>query len=144
MNSSNNVDVVVFSVFEHGYKQCSDDPMGTYIAPVPVFLDGYLRQFAQEEYDQGFDDYVTPDSAQYIDCVAQEVSGRYLYFQIGCTDGTSQSLSVNIYTDNTCTTRFLEDGYDDSAVDVSDIQVGTYGESVKCFFILQANMWLLS
>ena len=80
---SNNVDVVVFSVFEHGYKQCSDDPMGTYIAPVPVFLNGYLKQYAQEEYDQGFDDYVTPDSAQYLDCVQQEVSGRYLYFQIG-------------------------------------------------------------
>lgn len=119
----NNVDVVVFSVFEHGYKQCSDDPMGTYIAPVPVFLNGYLQQFAQEEYDQGYDDYVTPDSAQYLDCVQQQVSGRNLYFQIGCTDGTSQSLSVNIYTENTCTERFLEDGYDDSAIDVSDLQI---------------------
>jgi hypothetical protein len=111
------VDVIVFSVFEHGYKQCSDDPMGTYITPVATFLNGYLQQFAQEEYDQGLDDYVTPDAAQYTDCVAQEVSGRY-------SDGTSQSLSINIYTDNTCTTRFLEDGYDDSAVDASEIQVG--------------------
>jgi hypothetical protein len=121
---SNDVDVIVFSVFEHGYKQCSDDPMGTYITPVATFLNGYLQQFAQEEYDQGLDDYVTPDAAQYTDCVAQEVSGRYLYFQVGCSDGTSQSLSINIYTDNTCTTRFLEDGYDDSAVDASEIQVG--------------------
>lgn len=120
----NNVDVVVFSVFENGYKQCSDDPMGTYIAPVPIFLDGYLQQFAQEEYDQGIDDYVTPDSAQYTDCVQQEVSGKYFWFQIGCTDGTSQALSVNIYTDNTCTTRAEDDdGADDSAVDVSDIQI---------------------
>lgn len=118
--------MVVFSVFEHGYKQCSDDPMGTYIAPVPLFLNGYLQNYAQEEYDQGYDDYVTPDSAQYLDCVQQQVSGRNLYFQIGCTDGTSQSLSVNIYTDNTCTTRFAEDGFDDANIDVSDIQVSPH------------------
>lgn len=123
---SNGIDVIVFSVFEHGYKQCSDDPMGTYIAPVPLFLEGYLQQLSQEKYDEGYDDYVTPDSAQYTACIPQQVSGRDLYFQIGCTDGTSQSLSVNIYTDNTCTTRSLQDGYDDSAIDVSDIQVSFF------------------
>jgi len=123
--NSNNVDVVVFSVFEHGYKQCSDDPMGTYITPVNIFLNGYLQSYAQEEYDQGYDDYVTPDSAMYLDCVQQQVSGKNYWFQIGCTDGTSQSLSVNIYSDNTCTTRSVVDGMDDSAIDVSDIQVCT-------------------
>ena len=97
--------------------------MGTYIAPVPDFLTGYLKQYAQSEYDQGYDDWVWPDSAQYTDCVQQSVSGKNYWFQIGCTDGTSQSLSVNIYNDNTCTTRSFVDGMDDSAIDVSDIQV---------------------
>lgn len=117
------MDVVVFSVFEHGYKQCSDDPVGTYIAPVPLFLEGYLQQLQQEKYDEGYDDYTTPDVSQYTDCIQQEVSGRNLWFQVGCTDGTSQSLSINIYSDNTCTTRSLENGYDDSAIDASEIQV---------------------
>ena len=132
------MDVVVFSVFEHGYKQCSDDPMGTYIAPVPVFLNGYLQQFAQEQADEGVDDYVTPDAAQYTDCIQQQVSGKNYWFQVGCTDGTSQALSVNIYSDNTCTTRALEDGMDDSAIDTSEIQVSECKSIISFSFVSSA------
>jgi hypothetical protein len=52
-----------------------------------------------------------------------EVEKQIIYVQLGCEDGTSQSIAVNIYTDNTCETRDVTDGYDDSNIDVSDIQV---------------------
>jgi hypothetical protein len=122
---SNDVDVIVFSVHEHGYqKNCGDDPIGTYIAPVPYFLDGYIRELATEAEDQGYD-YEAPDVAQYIQCTAFAIDGVQYYFQFGCADGTSQALAVNIYTEETCTTRSDEvDGWDDSTLDVSGVKVG--------------------
>jgi len=119
----NDVDVIVFSVFDHAYKQCSDDAIGTYIAPVPQFLDGYMEQYEQTQYDQGYDDYQIPDAAAYTSCTQQEINGVNYYFQVGCSDGTSQALAINIYEDNTCTTRSVVDGYDDSNVDTSGIQI---------------------
>jgi len=120
---SNDVDVIVFSVHDHQYQQCSDEPIGTYIAPVPVFLEGYLAQYAQAMEDKGNDDYVAPDAAQYTACTAFQSRNTYYYFQIGCADGTSQELAVNIYSDNTCTTRSQVDGIDDANIDVSKIQL---------------------
>ena len=122
-NSSNDVDVIVFSVFEHGYKQCSDEPMGTYIVPVPIFLKAYLEQKYQNMQDLGNDDYAIPDASAYSECQSQVIQNQEYYLQMGCTDGTSQSLSVNIYSDNTCTSRDLENGLDDSNLDVSEVQV---------------------
>lgn len=119
----NDVDVIVFSVYEHAYKQCSDDPMGTYIAPVPEFLGGYLSYYMQLEQDKGYDDYELPDAAQYTTCTLQVIQNQNYYLKMGCTDGTSQGLSVNIYSDNTCTTRSKVNGYDDANIDVSEIQI---------------------
>mmetsp|Transcript_28947 Transcript_28947/g.42664 ORF Transcript_28947/g.42664 Transcript_28947/m.42664 type:complete len:419 (+) Transcript_28947:138-1394(+) len=116
----NNVDVIVFSVFEHGYKQCSDEPIGTYITPVGYFVDAYLNHIASQYADKGNDDWAAPDVAQYTQC--QMYNNQY-YVQLGCTDGTSQSLSVNIFSDNTCETRDVQDGFDDANIDVSDLQV---------------------
>lgn len=48
------------------------------------------------------------------------------YLQLGCADGTSQAVAVNIYSDNTCETRDVQDGYDDANIDVSEIQVGIF------------------
>jgi len=122
---SNDQDVIVFSMHEHGYqKQCTDDPTGTYIAPVPYFLDGYLKDIAQEMEDQGYE-YQAPDVAQYIECTPFVIENVQYYFQVGCADGTSQALAVNIYEDNACTTRSVVDGFDDSNIDVSSIQVRT-------------------
>eukprot|EP00957_Ditylum_brightwellii_P001949 150088-Ditylum_brightwellii.AAC.1 len=67
-NDSNNVDVIVFSVFEHGYKQCSDEPIGTYITPVGYFVDAYLNHIASQYADKGNDDWAAPDVAQYTQC----------------------------------------------------------------------------
>jgi hypothetical protein len=108
---------------ENSYKQCGDDPIGTYITTVPNFLEGYLQYYTQIQTDKGYDDYELPDAAQYAYCTQTEVNGVVYWLQMGCSDGTSQSIAVNIYSDNTCTTRSSVDGYDDANIDVSEIQV---------------------
>lgn len=120
---SNDVDMIVFSVHDHSYRQCSDTPIGTYIVPVPTFVNAYLQQAYQNEQDKGNDDYAMPDNVAYTSCTQQAVQDNLYYLQLGCTDGTTQSLSVNIYKDETCSTRDTVDGFDDSNIDVSDIQV---------------------
>ena len=122
---SNDVDVIVWSMFSKSYNQCSDEPMGTYITPVPTFVAAYINQLDSNNQDQGYDDYVAPDAATYIDCTQVVIQNKEYYLQLGCTDGTSQSISVNIYQDNTCETRSTVDGYDDSNIDVSEIKVST-------------------
>ncbi|KAG7341779.1 hypothetical protein IV203_006871 [Nitzschia inconspicua] len=119
----NNVDVIVFSVHAQGYKQCTDDPVGTYITPVPNFLQGYLQYYLQIQADKGNEDYELPDAANYAYCTRTVIQNEEYWLQIGCSDGTTQGLSVNIYSDNTCTTRSVVDGYDDANIDVSEIQL---------------------
>jgi hypothetical protein len=115
--------MIVFSLFENSGKQCADQPMGTYITPVPNFMAGYLENIQQAKEDQGYDDWEAPDVAQYIECTAFEIENQQFYFQLGCADGTSQALAVNIYSDNTCTNRSIVQGYDDSNIDVSALKV---------------------
>lgn len=115
--------MIVFSVHAQGYKQCTDDPVGTYITPVPNFLQGYLQYYLQIQEDKGNEGYELPDAANYAYCTRAVIQNQEYWLQIGCTDGTTQSLSVNIYSDNTCTTRSVVEGYDDANIDVSEIQV---------------------
>jgi hypothetical protein len=115
--------VVVFSVHEHGYKQCSDEPVGTYMTPVPTFMEGYLKYYLQIQEDKGYDDYELPDAANYAYCTRVVKNNQEYWLQLGCSDSTSQQIAVNIYSDNTCTTRSSVDGSDDANVDVSGIQV---------------------
>ena len=111
-------------MYEHGYKQCSDTPLGTYIAPVPSFVEGYLSQKANIEADRGNNDYTAPDAAQYVGCTRQVIQNKEYWLQVGCADGTTQKLAVNIYTDNTCQTKDTSaDGTDDANIDISDLQV---------------------
>lgn len=124
MCSSNNVDVIVFSIFDNQYNQCSDKPVGTYYVPVPKFVQAYTNQKSQDMYDQGID-YELPDVAQYIYCTPFEIQGQYKYFQVGCADDSLTSLAVNIYEDKDCTTRSQVDGNDDSVIDVSEIHVSS-------------------
>lgn len=137
--NSNNVDVIVFSVHPRGsQKQCADDPMGTYIAPVPYFMNGYLQEIAMEMNDQGYE-YQVPSAAQFIACTPYQFNGQQYYFQLGCADGTTQALAVNIYSDNTCTTRSLVDGYDDSNIDVSSLQVRSFRTRVDACVSSQSS-----
>ena len=121
-NSSNNKDVILFQVFENGYNHCTDDALGTYITSVPEYMLGYLAQKEQDTEDQGYE-YGEPEVAQYAYCTPFEIENQMFYFQLGCADDTTEKLAVNIYTDNTCTTRSTVDGYDDSNIDVSAIEV---------------------
>jgi hypothetical protein len=114
----------VFSVHEEYYKQCQDSPIGTYITPVPNFLQGYLQYYMQIQEDKGYDDYELPEVADYAYCTRVVIQNEEKYLQIGCSDDNSLSVAVNIYDDNTCETRStIEGGYDDANIDVSEIQV---------------------
>jgi hypothetical protein len=117
--------VIVFSVHEQGYKQCTDEPVGTYITPVSNFFEGYLQYYMQIQTDKGYDDYELPDAANYAYCTRMVIQNQEYWLQMGCADGTSQSIAVNIYTDNTCTIRSTVGGYDDANIDVSELQVRT-------------------
>jgi hypothetical protein len=118
----NNVDQIVFQVFS-GSHHCSSDPIGTYVTAVPYYMQGYLAEIEQKNSDMGVDDYVTPDAAQYSSCVPYETNSGYYWLQLGCADDTTQSLAVNFYSDNECKKRSVVDGYDDSTIDVSAVQV---------------------
>jgi len=119
----NNVDVIVYQVFENGYKQCNNEAMGTYITPAGTFVSAYMDQIYLEETDKGNDDYATPDAAQYTQCTNVEVQGNSYYVQVGCSDYSSQKLAVNIYSDETCETRVKTNGVDDSNIDISQLQL---------------------
>jgi len=128
-NFSNNKDVILFQVFENGYNHCTDTALGTYITSVPEYMQGYLAQKEQDTEDQGYE-YEEPEVAQYAYCTPFEIENQMFYFQLGCADDSTEKLAVNIYEDNTCTTRSAVDGYDDSNIDVSAVQVRDHPVSV--------------
>ena len=138
--------MIVFTMHPNGYKkQCQDDPLGTYIAPVSTFVGSYLDDMASEMADVG-QNYEYPAVSQYISCSAFVIENVEYYFQLGCADGTTQALAVNIYKDNACTQRStVEGGLDDSNIDVSEIQVwkrvGRYGVGLYWF---QTQDWSTS
>lgn len=123
---SNDVDVIVFSVFENGAHHCTDTPVGTYITPVQHYLQGVLDQKQQDMEDQGYEDYELAEVSQYVACTPMEIQNNMYYFQVGCADDSHQALAVNIYQDNTCTTRSAVDGFDDANIDASDIQASLF------------------
>lgn len=117
-----NVDQIVFQVFT-GNDHCTSDPIGTYVTPVPYYVQGFLAQEQQKKQDMGQDDYAEPDAAQYVSCMPYETNSGYYWMQLGCADDTTQSIAVNIYQDNQCTKRSIVEGMDDATIDVSAIQV---------------------
>lgn len=68
-------------------------------------------------------EYEYPEVSKYIYCTPYVIENVQYYFQLGCADGTTQALAVNIYEDDTCTKRSTVDGMDDSTLDVSAISV---------------------
>jgi len=119
----NNEDVIVFSVFDEGYMKCSDSPEGTFTNTVPEFVGAYYDQMEYNAADMGDDAYAGPEQ-DYLQCTAYETNAGVYYVRLGCTDNDSQSLSVNIYKDNTCTELDTINGFDDAEnIDVSDLQL---------------------
>lgn len=135
----NNKDVIVYSMYEKYYNHCADKAVGTYMIDVPTFMSAYLEQLELNGADMYGDDYVTPDGT-YINCYPYETSSGALYYvQMGCTDGDSQSLSVNIYKDNTCTQHDRNaEGNDDSILDVSDLQP-PFQQCTSCVHFVDKN-----
>jgi hypothetical protein len=114
--------MIVWSLFENGYKQCGDTPIGTYVTAVPNFLNGLMNQKAQDAEDQG-QDFDYPDAAQYIACMAYEINNNNYYLQFGCSDETSQAVTINIFDDNACTKPSSVDRSAIDEFDVSSVQV---------------------
>ena len=71
-------DVIVFSMYEQKHQMCSDKPIGTYVTPVPTFIDAWLAQQAQQAQDNG-NDYEAPDAASYVQCTVTEVENQVMY-----------------------------------------------------------------
>jgi len=132
-------DVIVFSMYEKYYNHCADKAIGTYSLDVPTFMTAYAKQLELNADDMTYgDDYTVPDST-YVTCYPYEINGVVFYVQMGCTDGTSQSLSVNVYKDNTCTEHDRNaDGIDDTTIDVSDLQA-PFGQCTSCVHFVDKN-----
>jgi hypothetical protein len=119
---SNDVDMILYSVFENGYKQCTDGALGTYVSAVPTFVQGYLSQKEQDAEDQG-QDYEYPDAAQYIACTAYQINNKDYFFQLGCSGESNLAIEVKIYEDNACTQLSSLESSVATDIDVSAIQV---------------------
>ena len=87
-------------------------------------MKGYLEYYEQIQEDKGNDGYELPDVANYAYCTRIVIQNQEYWVQLGCSDDSVLSIAVNIYSDNTCTTRSkIEGGYDDANIDVSEIQL---------------------
>ena len=132
-------DVVVFSVFENGYKQCSNSPLGTYYVPVQYFLQAYLQQVEANQIDMGNEDYELPAESVYSECTYKAVNGVDYYVMAGCDDTDRHQLAVNIYSDNTCETPSKNAaGMDDANIDISDIQI-PFQQCQQCVIWMDVN-----
>ena len=132
-------DVVVFSVFENGYKQCSNSPLGTYYVPVQYFLQAYLQQVEANQIDMGNEDYELPAESAYSECTYKAVDGVDYYVMAGCDDADRHRLAVNIYSDNTCETPSKDAaGMDDANIDISDIQI-PFQQCQQCVIWMDVN-----
>jgi hypothetical protein len=125
--------MIVYSVYEHGYKQCTDSAIGTYISSVSNFMQGYMNQKDQDAEDQG-QDFERPDASQYIYCTAYQADNKMYYLQLGCSEDSNQAITIRVYEDSTCTKLSSDDPVSD--MDVSTIQVRhvAIGMCVCCMF----------
>jgi hypothetical protein len=134
----NHVDMVVYSVYAQYYNHCADKPVGTYMTTVPIFAGAWVDQMDLNAADMYGDDYVSPDTT-YINCYPYEAdSGNIYYVQLGCTDGNSQQLSVNVYSDNTCQTPDKSSGTDDTILDASELQL-PFKQCQSCVYFVDKN-----
>lgn len=134
-----NKDMIVYSMYEKYYNHCTDKAMGTYMIDVPTFVSAYIDQLDLNGYDKYGDDYAAPDET-YVNCYPYtDSNGNVIYVQLGCTDESSQSLSVNAYKDNTCTYPDTNaNGFDDTNIDVSDLQV-PFQQCESCVHFVDKN-----
>lgn len=118
----NGMDQIMYAMYEKSSNHCQDSPLGTFVTPVPTFVDAYLEQTADNYADAG-QEYEYPYAVNYLECSEKLVDGESYYLQLGCSDDDSSSLAVNIYSDAQCTEPSEMNGYDDANVEV-DMDVG--------------------
>jgi len=111
----NKKDVIVFSSYANGSNDCSGKPADTFTVPVITYMSAYLEQLALE----GGYNYQTPDSAQYVECIALR-EGSY-YAELGCDEGNKQKLAVKLYSDYGCTIPHTDLTTDEVGIDISDL-----------------------
>lgn len=111
----NNKDVIVFSTYSNGSNDCSGRPDDTFTVSVITYMESYLEQLALE----GGYNYQTPDSAQYLECIALE-EGSY-YAQLGCDEGNKQKLAVKLYSDYGCSIPHTDLTSDEVDIDISGL-----------------------
>ena len=114
----NDMDQILYAIHEKSSNHCTDNPVGTFVSPVPTFVDAYIDQLADNAADAG-EEYEYPDLMNYLDCTYKNIAGGDYYIQLGCSDDDTSSLAVNIYTDAQCT-ESSEDLYggDDANVEI--------------------------
>ena len=131
----NGIDQIKYDMYEKSSKHCSDTPLGTYLTPVPTFVNAYLSQLAANAQDAGYDDYEAPvNAATYATCTAGPViNGVQHYLQVGCAENNPLALAVNYYSDNTCQTASkISDGSGSSYNNNYDIQLDINLPFQKC------------
>ncbi|KAL7510675.1 hypothetical protein ACHAXN_007541 [Cyclotella atomus] len=109
----NSQDQIMFSMYEKSYNHCSDSPMGTYVTSVENYINGYIQQMEANAMDGG-SEYTYPDMADYVNCTYGEINGAGYYMQVGCNPNSPVGLSVNVYSDEACSSPNddeIDDGY---------------------------------
>jgi len=119
-------DVIVFSMFDSSFNQCSGTPDESLYVDVQTFTSAYLSQLELMAEDTG-DDWYAPSAAQYVDCLQYDINGVTFYMQLACSsnEDSGNGISVNIYTDNTCSNEYSSKDGDgvEANFDVSDFQI---------------------
>jgi len=118
----NDMDQILYAMHDKYSNHCQDNPLGTFVTPVPTFVNAYLEQKADNYADAG-EEYEYPDMVNYLECKYKQINGEDYYLQLGCSDDDTSSLAVNIYTDAQCTESSDMNGYDDANVEV-DLDIG--------------------
>ncbi|KAL7518901.1 hypothetical protein ACHAWX_003703 [Stephanocyclus meneghinianus] len=103
-----NIDQIMYSMYEKSYNHCSDSPMGTYVTSVDNFVNGYLEQMQSNAQDGGTD-YELPNMANYVNCTNEQINGKDYYLMVGCNAHNPIGLKVNAFSDDTCTTKISID-----------------------------------
>uniref|UniRef100_A0A6U3RF17 Uncharacterized protein n=1 Tax=Ditylum brightwellii TaxID=49249 RepID=A0A6U3RF17_9STRA len=134
----NDEDVVTFSIFGEGNKQCSKKKQGTYTMPVGDFLRGLYRQNALNAEMKGYE-LERPEAMNFINCQYAEVNDKYIYVKIGCHSASGNSIALSAYSDSSCTVKA---NYNTNAlgIDLSGLKVH-YGSCDECVYWPSSNAY---
>jgi hypothetical protein len=131
----NSQDQIMFSMYEKSYNHCSDSPMGTYVTSVENYINGYIQQMEANAMDGG-SEYTYPDMADYVNCTYGEINGAGYYMQVGCNPNSPVGLSVNVYSDEACSSP-VSSSIDTSSVP-NDLSLN-YKKCTPCVIWMDKN-----